>query len=90
MASKRVLAVVDQVHLVDGDDEVLDAAAASMRNAVAPRLREHAVARVDQDDRQVAVEAPVTMLRVYCSWPGVSAMMNLRFGRRSSGRRRRW
>ena len=22
--------------------------------------------------------APVTMLRVYCSWPGVSAMMNLR------------
>jgi hypothetical protein len=27
-----------------------------------------------------AVEAPVTMLRVYCSWPGVSAMMNLRFG----------
>ena len=25
-----------------------------------------------------AVEAPVAMLRVYCSWPGVSAMMNLR------------
>ncbi|MCY1299554.1 hypothetical protein D9M70_490850 [compost metagenome] len=25
-----------------------------------------------------AVDAPVTMLRVYCSWPGVSAMMNLR------------
>ena len=25
-----------------------------------------------------AVEAPVTMLRVYCSCPGVSAMMNLR------------
>ncbi len=24
------------------------------------------------------VEAPVAMLRVYCSWPGVSAMMNLR------------
>ena len=23
-----------------------------------------------------AVEAPVAMLRVYCSWPGVSAMMN--------------
>ena len=22
------------------------------------------------------------MLRVYCSWPGVSAMMNLRFARR--------
>ena len=28
-----------------------------------------------------AVEAPVAMLRVYCSWPGVSAMMNLRLRR---------
>ncbi len=27
-----------------------------------------------------AVEAPVTMLRVYCTCPGVSAMMNLRRG----------
>ena len=27
-----------------------------------------------------AVEAPVAMLRVYCSWPGVSAMMNFRLG----------
>ena len=27
-----------------------------------------------------AVDAPVTMFRVYCSWPGVSAMMNLRLG----------
>ena len=27
-----------------------------------------------------AVDAPVTMLRVYCSCPGVSAMMNLRRG----------
>ena len=27
-----------------------------------------------------ALEAPVTMLRVYWEWPGVSAMMNLRFG----------
>ena len=25
-----------------------------------------------------AVDAPVTMLRVYCTWPGVSAMMNVR------------
>ena len=31
---------------------------------------------------RLAVEAPVAMLRVYCSWPGVSAMMNLRLGRR--------
>ena len=27
-----------------------------------------------------AVEAPVAMFRVYCSWPGVSAMMKLRLG----------
>ena len=27
-----------------------------------------------------AVDAPVTMLRVYCSCPGASAMMNLRTG----------
>jgi hypothetical protein len=26
----------------------------------------------------LAAEAPVTMLRVYCSWPGVSAMMKFR------------
>ncbi|CKV27153.1 Uncharacterised protein [Mycobacterium tuberculosis] len=25
-----------------------------------------------------AAEAAVTMLRVYCSWPGASPMMNLR------------
>ena len=27
-----------------------------------------------------AVEAPVAMLRVYCTWPGQSAMTNLRVG----------
>ncbi len=27
-----------------------------------------------------AVEAPVTMLRVYCAWPGVSISTNDRFG----------
>ena len=29
---------------------------------------------------RLAVDAPVAMFRVYCSWPGVSAMMNLRRG----------
>ena len=28
------------------------------------------------------MEAPVAMLRVYCSWPGVSATMNERLARR--------
>jgi len=27
-----------------------------------------------------AVDAPVTMFRVYCWWPGQSAMMNRRLG----------
>jgi hypothetical protein len=27
-----------------------------------------------------AVDAPVTMLRVYCTWPGVSARMKSRCG----------
>ena len=26
------------------------------------------------------LEAPVTMFRVYCMWPGASAIINLRFG----------
>jgi hypothetical protein len=46
---------------------------------VPARLHRTPVARVDQQHRDVGVEAPVTMLRVYCSWPGVSATMNLRF-----------
>ena len=29
-------------------------------------------------DTASALEAAVTMLRVYCSWPGASPMMNLR------------
>ncbi len=29
---------------------------------------------------RLAVLAPVTMLRVYWMWPGVSAMMNFRLG----------
>jgi hypothetical protein len=73
-----LLVVADQVHLVDGDDQVLDAEQRA-DEAVAARLRHDAVAGVDQDDRQVAVaDAPVAMLRVYCSCPGQSAMMNLR------------
>ena len=70
--------VVDQVHLVDRDDEVRDAEQVRERR-VAARLRDDAVARVDQQDRELrGADAAVTMLRVYCSWPGASAMMNLR------------
>jgi hypothetical protein len=46
------LIIVDQVHLVDREHDVADAD--QVREiAVAPRLDEHALARVDQDDRQV-------------------------------------
>jgi hypothetical protein len=37
---------------------------------MAPRLHQHALARIDQDDREVSGRGPVTMLRVYCSCPG--------------------
>jgi hypothetical protein len=33
---------------------------------------------VDQHHGSVGAAAAVTMLRVYCSWPGASPMMNLR------------
>ena len=52
MSGVGLLGVVDQVHLVDGDD---DASNADQRHqiAVAPRLRQHALSAVDQDHRQV-------------------------------------
>ena len=49
-------------------------------NAWRRGLLDDALARVDEHDRRSAVEAPVTMLRVYWMCPGVSAMMNLRRG----------
>ena len=46
---------------------------------MAPGLCQNALSRVDtRITARSAVEAPVTMFRVYCSWPGVSATMNLR------------
>ena len=78
IASNTELLEVHQVHLVDRDDHVRDAEQMRERR-VAARLARDAVTRVDQQDHAAsAVLAPVTMLRVYCSWPGVSAMMNLR------------
>ena len=41
-------------------------------------LLEHSLACVDQTIDSSAVEAPVTMLRVYCLCPGTSAMMKRR------------
>ena len=79
-AVEHFLRVRHEVHLVDGDDDVTrcQAGARCTRAGATAAAR---LARVDQDDRERrAVDAPVAMLRVYCSWPGVSAMMNLRRG----------
>ena len=46
------LIVVDQVHLVDGQDEVLDAELVT-QEAVTPGLDQHALARIDQDNRAI-------------------------------------
>ena len=81
-SSKRASVEVDQVHLVDRQHDVADAEQRG-DEGVAARLGEHALARIDQQrSARSAVEAPVAMLRVYCSWPGVSATMNLRCRRR--------
>ena len=52
MSSKTRFAVIHHVHLVHGDDEVLDTEQGS-DEGVAAGLRQHAVARVDEYDRQV-------------------------------------
>ena len=49
---ERGLVVADQVHLVDRQHDVADAD--QVREiGVAPRLGQHALARVDQDDREI-------------------------------------
>ena len=47
-----LLRVVDEIHLVHGDGDVADPEQVD-EVAVAPRLREHALARVEQDQRAV-------------------------------------
>ena len=67
----------DQIHLVDGQHDVAHAEQRGdelwRRVCVITPLR----ASISTTARS-AVEAPVAMLRVYCSWPGVSATMKLR------------
>ena len=78
MRFEDLLRVADQVHLVDGHDQVPDAQ--QRRDEAWRRVCANTPCRASI--RMIArspVEAPVAMLRVYCSWPGVSAMMNLRF-----------
>jgi hypothetical protein len=74
--SKR-LGVVDQVHLVDREHEVRDAQQRG-QEGVATGLLEQPLRASTSTITSVGRGGPVTMLRVYCTWPGVSAMMNLR------------
>ena len=86
---EHVLGVADQVHLVDGYDDVLDP---QQRHdeAVPARLLQHAVARVDQDHRQIAGAGASGHV------PGVLLMARgvgddeLRCSWRSIGRPRLW
>ena len=80
MALEDVLAEVHQVHLVDRDDEVRDPEQRG-DEGVAARLRQHAVARVDQDDGEVRRwRRRWPCCACTARGPGVSAMMNLRRG----------
>ena len=79
MLVEDLFAVVHQVHLVDGDHHVMDAQQRSDER-VAAGLRSTPLRASISTMARFAVEAPVAMLRVYCSWPGVSAMMNFRLG----------
>ena len=76
---EALLVPVDEVHLVDAHHEVRDAEQ-RRQERVTPRLLEHPLRASMRIRARSAVDAPVTMLRVYWMCPGVSAMMNFRFG----------
>ena len=87
--AERGRRVGDGVELVDGEDDVRmrsNRASSAWRrvcgsSGTASALTSSLVAST----RMTAASLPaaaVTMLRVYCSWPGASAMMNLRCARR--------
>ena len=70
---------VHQVHLVDGQHHLRDAHQVEDRR-MPPRLRFDAARASTSRMAMSACEAPVAMLRVYCSWPGLSMMTSRRAG----------
>ena len=70
---------VDEIHLVDAHDHVGNPSRRERKawrrlcSTIPLRASIRIMARC-------ALDAPVTMLRVYSAWPGVSAMMNFRLG----------
>ena len=83
------LVVVDEVHLVHGQHDVGDPQQ-RQDHRVTTRLLGEARRASARMRATSAVEAAVTMLRVYCRCTGVSAMMKRRAASRSSGTPRRW
>jgi hypothetical protein len=72
------LIIADQVHLVHRQHDVADAD--QVREiGVAPRLGQHALARVDQDHREVGGRGAGHHVAGILLVAGVSATMNLRF-----------
>ena len=69
--------VADQVHLVDREHDVADAEQVH-QIAVAARLRQHALARIDEDDGEVRGRGAGDHVARVLLVPGVSATMNLR------------
>jgi len=57
-----------QIHLVHGGKHFVNSQKRS-NEGVAASLREEPLVTVDQNDRRSAADAPVAMLRVYCSCP---------------------
>ena len=76
---EALLAVADEIHLVDRHHHVRHAEQ-GREQQVARRLIDDAVAGVDQHDGELGRDTPVTMLRVYCTWPGQSAITKSRCG----------
>ena len=85
-ARERGARVGDGIELVDGEDDVRHAQQLR-EQGVAARLRQELEraslprSSLVASTRTTAASLPaaaVTMFLVYCSWPGASAMMNLR------------
>ena len=74
---KHLLGVVNEVELVDRQDDLGDLEEGDQK-AVATGLVQETLRASTRITAKSAVDAPVTMLRVYCSCPGVSATMNCR------------
>jgi len=77
ISSKRSSLQADKVHLVHGDDQMRDAQERGRCRRAGGSVRSPRARASISTTARFAVEAPVIMLRVYCTWPGVSATNEL-------------